>query len=106
MRPFYSLKINLYSHSLTSSIICKLEIMLRKNIPHFINKPENSIIHEILSSNPESRHLVSRFVHAFTTPICTKHLKIAWSTVVNDDVSDEIWEEGLSRIKSCSVNSR
>lgn len=25
---------------------------------------------------------------------------------MNDNVSDEIWEEGLSRKKSCSVNSR
>lgn len=42
---------------------------VKKNIPHFINKPENHIIHELLSSNPEARHLVSRFVHAFTNTL-------------------------------------
>ncbi len=75
---------------------------VKKNIPQFITKPENHIIHDLLSSHPETRHLVSCFVSAFATSVCTKHLKAVWSTELND----EIWEEALLRIKSCSVNSR
>ncbi len=89
---------------LQSHFFCYLQIRnyVKKNIPQFITKPENHIIHDLLSSHPETRHLVSCFVSAFATSVCTKHLKAVWSTELND----EIWEEALLRIKSCSVNSR
>lgn len=46
------------------------------------------------------------FITAFETPASTSHLREAWAKELGVPLSDELWEEGLSSIQKCSINSR
>lgn len=68
--------------------------------------PDSCPLYELLQLPPDSKHLISHFVCLFTTSVSTTHLKEAWSTELNFEVSDDIWNEGLTRIQTCSINVR
>ena len=64
------------------------------------------IIYDTFLLQPNSRHLISHFVTAFETPVSTSHLRDTWSKELEVPLSEELWEEGLSSIQKCSINSR
>ena len=55
-------------------------------------------------SFPNSRHLTSHFLCLFTTSVSTTYLTEVWSTELNQEVSDDIWNEGLTIIQTCSID--
>lgn len=62
--------------------------------------------HDILLSYQNSKHLISRFRTAFKVSVNASHLREAWAKELGVTVSAELWEESLSSIQYCSVNSR
>lgn len=64
------------------------------------------MIYKLLSSSPETKKLGSQFVSIFSKQVnCATHsLKNAWEAELGTQIVDEVWERGLSRIHSCSIN--
>ena len=62
-------------------------------------------MYDLLLSQPDSKHLISRFVTALTTSQAD-HLREAWAAELGAPVLDKLWEEGLSGIQSRSIRSR
>lgn len=79
---------------------------VKDQIANFQTMPDSCPLYELLQLPPDSKHLISRFVSLFTTSVSTTHLKEAWSTELNFEVSDDTWNEGLTRIQTCSINVR
>ncbi len=79
---------------------------VKEVIPQFVSKPKTNTFDECIVSNPTSRHLISRFVNVFPMSVNTNHLKEAWAKDFGVDLSDEIWNDCLSKIQYCSINAR
>ena len=79
---------------------------VREHISNFPNRPHNYNFYETLLLKPNSKHLISHFITAFETPANTSHLKEAWAKELGVPLSEELWNEGLSGIQKCSINSR
>lgn len=61
---------------------------VKKNIPQFINKPENHIIHDLLILKPDIWYLALFMLLQHLYALST--LKAVWSTELNEEVTDEI----------------
>lgn len=83
-------------------------LYLRQSIPNFECLPEERVIYKLLCSSPETKKLVSWFVNTFSKQVnCATHsLKNTWEAELGMQIVDELWERGVSRIHSCSVNVR
>lgn len=94
----------------TSHFFLYLQIRnyLWQNIPKFESLPEESPIYKLLLSSPDSKKLVSGFVNFFTGQLRCNALilKEAWEEELGLQIENEIWEESLSCIQSCSINAR
>lgn len=79
---------------------------MRENIPHFESNCERHALFELFSLLPSSKKLITKFVRYFSEDsLSVDSIKKAWEreTVV---FSDQLWKTVLSRIHSCSINSR
>lgn len=65
-------------------------------------------IFDVLTSPPHSRHLISKIVHLFDNCITaqTEKIRRAWEEELGIELSESFWDRCLSKIHSCSVNSR
>lgn len=81
---------------------------VRQCVPNFESLPEEKKIHKLLLIPPNSRNLISYFVKTFSEQVnsATLHLKSAWEEDLGIQIDDDVWEESLSRIRSCSINVR
>lgn len=79
---------------------------VREHVSDFPLRPHNYNFYDTFLLQPNSRHLISRFVTAFEMPVSTSHLRDIWSKELGVPLSEELWEEGLSSIQKCSINSR
>lgn len=61
-------------------------------------------MYNILGQPPMAKHLVTRFVSYFAVSL--DHLKVAWENYTGINISNKIWEEGLKRIHTYSINAR
>ena len=59
-----------------------------------------------MTKTPVSKYLISQFVGLFSLATSSLHIKEAWIEDTGIEISDELWEKGLGRIKACSVNAR
>ena len=50
-------------------------------------------LYQLQKLPPDSKHLIARFVRLFANSVSTNHLKEAWSTELNLEVSDDTWNE-------------
>lgn len=79
---------------------------VKEHISDFPIRPQNYNFYDTLLLQPNSKHLISRFVIAFETSASTSYLRDTWEKELGVPLSDEIWEESLSNVKKCSINSR
>ena len=79
---------------------------VKENWPHFDSIPTTHPFLETLLLPPDSRQLISKFVGSFTKSVSSDFIREAWSKDLNSEISAELWEEALSRVHCCSVNSR
>ncbi len=79
---------------------------VRQSIPHFESLPEQRCFYELMIKPPTSTRLISQFVNLFSLAAPSLHIKDAWVSDTGVEISDELWAQGLSRIKSCSINAR
>ncbi len=79
---------------------------VREHLPGFLIKPKSHKFHDILLSDPNSKHLISRFATAFKVPADSGHIRETWTRELGVMISEELWEESLSSIQYYSVNSR
>ena len=81
---------------------------VRHAVPNFESLPEEMRIYRLLLSSPDSKHLISDFVIVFSEELSysTHSLKNAWEEELGIQIEAEVWEESLSRVRSCSINSR
>lgn len=65
-------------------------------------------IYEILNSQPDSRHLITKIVQLFGDSIVvhTVEIRQAWEKESGMRVPESMWSKCLSKIHSCSINSR
>lgn len=54
---------------------------------------------------PDSKQLISKCVGSFTKSVSSDFIREAWSKDLNSEISAELWEEALSRVHCCSLNS-
>ena len=80
--------------------------LVRQSIPHFTSIPEQHSFFELLSKPPTSKHLISQFVNLFSLATPSLHIKDTWVRDIGEVISDNLWTQGLARIKSCSINAR
>ena len=79
---------------------------VRGHISDFSAKPCNFDFYDTLLSQPNSKHLISHLIASFEAPVSTNHLREAWAEDLGVPLSEQLWEEGLSSIQKCSINSR
>ena len=81
---------------------------VRSKIPDFRTLPKEHVFFDILRSPPDSRHLISRFVHLFDNcnRAATDRVREAWEGELGIELSAETWEKCLAMIQNRSVNSR
>ena len=81
---------------------------VRSKIPDFKTLPQEHVFSDILRSPPDSRHLISRFVHLLDDckGAATDRVREAWEGELGMELSKETREKCLAMIQSCSVNSR
>ena len=79
---------------------------VKENCPQFESTPTTHPFLENLLLPPDSKQLVSKFVTCFTTAIPSDHIRDAWASDLNSEISQEFWEEAMSQVHSCSINSR
>ena len=72
--------------------------------PNFETMPTSWPFYDLMLLPPDSKHLISRFVSLFFTSASTHHLREAWSNELELEVSDNTWNEALTRIHTCSIN--
>ncbi len=80
---------------------------VRHAIPNFESLPEERRVYRLLLGSPDSKHLVSTFVNVFSQEVSysTHFLENAWEEELGIQIEADVWEESLSRIRSCSINS-
>ena len=64
------------------------------------------MILKAITTEPNSKCLVSKFVNIFTSSVDTSHLREVWARELGVPIADELWEESLASIQNCSINSR
>uniref|UniRef100_A0A3B3E0S0 Reverse transcriptase domain-containing protein n=1 Tax=Oryzias melastigma TaxID=30732 RepID=A0A3B3E0S0_ORYME len=81
---------------------------IQSKIHNFGKLPVVHEIFDVLRSPPDSRHLISKIVHLFDDSMVAHTVKIrdAWREELGIELSDSMWDRCLSRVHSCSVNSR
>ena len=85
----------------------QLRHFVRENIQNFESTCERNAFLELLSLSPESKKLISKFVNYFSKDSESANcIKKAWEREINDVLPDKLWKTALSRIHSCSINSR
>ncbi|XP_027881709.1 uncharacterized protein LOC114149798 [Xiphophorus couchianus] len=79
---------------------------VRTNIPNFISLMEENKLCKILLGSPGSKKLITSFVDVFAERInfTTDSLRSAWEGELGLRIGSEVWEEGLGRIRTCSIN--
>lgn len=78
---------------------------VKENLPGFESSPT---IHPFLDNFklcPDSKQLISKFVHCFTASVSSDHIRETWAHDLNSEISVGFWEEAMSRVHSCSINS-
>lgn len=73
---------------------------------NFETMPTGCPFYDLMLLPPDSKHLISRFVSLFSASVSTHHLQQAWSEELELEVSDDVWNEALTRIHTCSINVR
>ena len=68
--------------------------------------PEQHVFYELIKKNPTSKRLISQFVYLFSLAAPSLHIKEAWVSDIGDEISYALWAQGLTRVKSCSINAR
>uniref|UniRef100_A0A671XVP2 Reverse transcriptase domain-containing protein n=1 Tax=Sparus aurata TaxID=8175 RepID=A0A671XVP2_SPAAU len=79
---------------------------VRQSIPHFETLPEQHVFYELMTKPPTSKRLISQFVSLFSLAAPSLHIKEAWVSDIGEEISDVLWAQGLTKIKSCSINAR
>lgn len=81
---------------------------VRQCVPNFESLPEDKRIYKLLLGPLDSRKLVSGFVNIFSerTVYATHFLKNSWEEELGMQIGDDVWREGLARIRSCSISTR
>uniref|UniRef100_A0AAQ5XLH4 Reverse transcriptase domain-containing protein n=1 Tax=Amphiprion ocellaris TaxID=80972 RepID=A0AAQ5XLH4_AMPOC len=72
------------------------------------NLPIEHEIYQILRSPPDSKHLISKIICLFDDCISvrTEKTRDTWKEELGIEISESMWTKCLSKINSCSVNSR
>ena len=75
---------------------------------NFESLPQEHCFYALMKQHPNTKHLISKFVSLFSKSSIpsTNHIKSSWEVDLGVELSDEIWNEGLRRIHSGSINSR
>lgn len=55
---------------------------------------------------PPTKHPISQSVDSFAQPTSSIHLREAWRKEIGSELSDELWDEGMWKIKDCSMHAR
>lgn len=78
------------------------------NISNFVSLPKKEKVCRLLLGPPEAKIIISSFVDIFTEQMnfATNSLRVAWEEDLGLQIGDEVWDEGLGRILSCSINVR
>uniref|UniRef100_A0A0S7EX59 LIN1 n=1 Tax=Poeciliopsis prolifica TaxID=188132 RepID=A0A0S7EX59_9TELE len=80
---------------------------VRKNVLDFGTLAKHETLEEINRFDPANRGAVSYFYKIFNNVrVDTTKIKKAWEDELGQQLSDELWEEGLKSVQDCSVNAR
>uniref|UniRef100_A0A3B1JFC8 Reverse transcriptase domain-containing protein n=1 Tax=Astyanax mexicanus TaxID=7994 RepID=A0A3B1JFC8_ASTMX len=85
----------------------QLRSYVKANIECFEKYSHQNIFYSLLTIDPDSRGLVSRFVDHFQKMgiPSTQSLKEQWEEELGMEILDDFWAKSLQSIQSCSINT-
>ncbi len=84
----------------------KVRHYVKENWSHFDSTSTTHPFLETLLLPPDSKQLISKFVGSFTNSVSSDFIRQAWAKDLNSEILAELWEEALSLVHCCSINSR
>lgn len=79
---------------------------MREIFDNFETIPTSHILYYNLCLAPGSKNLISKFVDCFTSPLSSDQQHEALAKDLHSDIPVELWEETLSRVHACSIDTR
>lgn len=81
---------------------------MQSNMKNYQDVPREHNLFKVFLSPPYSKHLISTIVHLFddSIEVQTTRIRDAWREELGIEISESMWDKCLSKIHSCSVNSR